>query len=62
MISDPARAKATLRRFYSDRPDSGRLAERMLYCDLRATRLYGLLQVVQQKGHYNQDFFRACQF
>ena len=62
MISDPARAKATLRRFYSDRPESGRLAERMLNCDLRATRLYGLLQVRQQKVHYNQDFFRACQF
>ena len=61
MISDPARAKATLRRFYSDRPEFCRLAERMLNCDLRATRLYGLLQVSQQKVHYNQDFFRAVQ-
>lgn len=59
MISDPARAKATLRRFYSDRPESCRLAERMLNCDLRATRLYGLLQVSQQKVHRNQDFFQA---
>lgn len=58
MISDPARAKATLRRFYSDRPELCRLAERMLNCDLRATRLYGLLQVTQQNVHYNQDFFQ----
>jgi predicted nucleotidyltransferase len=59
MISDPARAKATLRRFYRDKPESRRLAEQMLACDLRATRLYGLLQVTQQKVHRNQDFFQA---
>ena len=59
MISDPARAKATLRRFYRDKPESCRLAEQMLDCDLRATRLYGLLQKTQQKIHRNQDFFQV---
>ena len=59
MITDPARAKATLRRFYRDRPESCRLAEQMLNCDVRATRLYGLLQATQQKKHRNQDFFQA---
>lgn len=59
MISDPARAKATLRRFYSGRLESSHQAERMLACDLRATRIYGLLQTQQQNVHRNQDFFRA---
>ena len=59
MISDPARAKAILRRFYRDRPESCRLAEQMLHCDLRATRLYTLLQATEQEGHRNQDFFQA---
>lgn len=57
MINDPARAAATLRRFYRDEPEKGRLAERMLGCDLRATRLYGLLQRVPVEGHRNRDFF-----
>jgi predicted nucleotidyltransferase len=61
MISDPARAKATLRRFYRGQPESYRLAEQMLKCDLRATRLYGLLQATQQKAHRNQDYFQAVQ-
>ena len=60
VISDPARAQAVLRRFYSGRKDLGCLAERMLACDLRATRLYGLLQQKPQLGHRNQDFFRDC--
>jgi hypothetical protein len=60
VISDPARAQAVLRRFYSGRKDLGCLAERMLACDLRATRLYGLLQQKPQLGHRNQDFFREC--
>ena len=59
MISDPARAKANLRRFYKSQPDSGRMAERMLACDLRATRLYGLLQTTRQRVHRNQDFFQV---
>ena len=59
VISDPARAKGTLRRFYRDRPGFCRLAEQMLYCDSRATRLYGLLQATQQKVHRNQDFFHS---
>ncbi len=59
MISDPARAKATLQRFYSGQPESCHQAERMLACDLRATRIYGLLQEHQQNVHRNQDFFRA---
>jgi len=60
VISDPARAQAVLRRFYSGRKAFGCLAERMLACDLRATRLYGLLQQKPQLGHRNQDFFRDC--
>ena len=59
MISDPARAKANLRRFYKSQPDSGRMAERMLASDLRATRLYGLLQTTRQRVHRNQDFFQV---
>jgi len=58
MIADPARGKAGLRRFYRNRPEVCRMAERMLDCDSRATRLYGLLQVNRRKGHRNQDFFR----
>jgi predicted nucleotidyltransferase len=60
VISDPARAQAVLRRFYSGRKDLGCLAESMLACDLRATRLYGLLQKNPVQGHRNQDFFREC--
>jgi predicted nucleotidyltransferase len=59
IISDPARAQATFRRFYNDQPELCRLAEQMLNCDLRATRLYGLLQTTQQKVHRNQDFFQT---
>jgi len=57
MISDPARAMATLRRFYRNDPERGKLAEQMLACDLRATRLYGVMQKVPQEGHRNRDFF-----
>lgn len=57
MISDPARARSSFRRFYRKQPELWRLAERMLDCDLRATRLYGLLQTSQQKEHRNKDFF-----
>jgi predicted nucleotidyltransferase len=59
MVSDPARAKANLRRFYKNQPDSGRMAEHMLACDLRATRLHGLLQTTRQRIHRNQDFFQT---
>ncbi|MGW8313386.1 MAG: nucleotidyltransferase [Desulfuromonadales bacterium] len=59
LIADPARAKAALRRFYRDRPQALDLAEQMLDCDLRATRLYGLLQATPCQGHSNQDFFQA---
>ena len=59
MISDPARAKAGLRRFYSNQPDLLCLAEQMFDCDLRATRLHGLLLKAQCIEHRNQDFFRA---
>lgn len=57
MISDPARASATLKRFYREKPENGELAERMLKCDLRATRIYGLLQKVSRGGYWNRDFF-----
>ncbi len=60
MISDPARGQAALRRFYGGQTDLCRLAEQMLACDLRATRLYGLMQKSPEKGHRNQDFFREC--
>jgi predicted nucleotidyltransferase len=60
MISDPARAQAILRRFYAGRKDLCCLAEKMLACDLRATRLYGLVQKAPVQGHRNQDFFRQC--
>lgn len=60
LISDPARAQAILRHFYAGQKELGCLAERMLACDLRATRIYGLLQKKPQPGHSNQDFFREC--
>lgn len=60
LISDPARAQAILRRFYAGQKEFEWLAERMLACDLRATRIYGLLQKTPVKGHRNQDFFRDC--
>jgi predicted nucleotidyltransferase len=58
MIADPARSQAALRRFYDDQDVLCRLAERMLACDLRATRIYGLMQKNPHQGHRNQDFFR----
>ncbi len=58
VIGDPSRARAVLNRFYDGQPESCRLAERMLGCDLRATRLYGLLQTVPRNVHRNQDFFQ----
>lgn len=62
VIGDPSRARAVLRRFYHDRPESCHLAEQMLNCDLRATRLYGLLQSTQRGVHSNQDFFHPVQW
>jgi predicted nucleotidyltransferase len=62
VIGDPSRARAALRRFYHDQPESCRLAERMLGCDLRATRLYGLLQSTQRDVHRNQDFFQPVRW
>ncbi len=62
MIGDPSRARAVLRRFYHGRPESCRLAERMLGCDLRATRLYGLLQASPRAAHRNQDFFHPVRW
>lgn len=61
MIDDPARAKTTFKRFYRHQPEMCRLAARMLNCDLRATRMHGLLQKTQQNVHRNQDFFRNVQ-
>ena len=58
LIDDPARAKASFRKFFRGQAELCRLAERMLHCDLRATRIYGLLQATQQDIHSNQDFFR----
>lgn len=62
LISDPSRARASLKKFYSDRPESGRLGVRMLDYDLRASRLYGLLQTAQRQGHRNRDYFRCVQY
>ncbi len=62
LISDPARARATLRRFYQGQTARCQLAERMLNCDLRVTRVYSLLQETQKRVHRNQDFFRPVQY
>ncbi|MBW2478038.1 MAG: nucleotidyltransferase, partial [Deltaproteobacteria bacterium] len=43
VFADPARARPALRRSYRNSPERCRVAEQMLACDLRATRLFGLV-------------------
>ncbi len=62
IIADPARANATLRRFYRHQKQSGVLAEKMFACDLRATRLFSLLQKIFPGQHKNRDFFEKVRF
>jgi predicted nucleotidyltransferase len=58
IISDPARATNTLRKFYRGRPTYQQLAEEMLRLDLRATRIYGLLQREHTGEYLNQDYYQ----
>lgn len=57
IINDPSRANAVLGRFYQNRPDRLRLAQRMLAVDLRATRIHSLLMTKPPSFHANRDFF-----
>ena len=58
IIADPARATSTLSKFYRYRPASQQLAEEMLHLDLRATRIYGLLQGERSGAYLNQDYYQ----
>ena len=58
VIDDPARARTVIAKFYRGQPEKKALAEQMLACDLRATRLYGLLQRSTHPGNRNQDFYQ----
>ena len=59
IIADPARATNTLRKFYRNRSTFRQLAEEMLRLDLRATRIYGLLQRKPTGEYLNQDFYQS---
>ena len=58
IIADPARATNTLRKFYRNRSAYQQLAEEMLRLDLRATRIYGLLQGERSGEYLNQDYYQ----
>ena len=58
IIADPARATFTLRKFYRNRSAYQQLAEEMLRLDLRATRIYGLLQGERSGEYLNQDYYQ----
>jgi len=58
IIADPARATNTLRKFYRNRSTFQQLAEEMLLLDLRATRIYGLLQKKPAGEYLNQDYYQ----
>jgi len=58
IISDPARATNTLRKFYRNRSTYQQLAEEMLRLDLRATRIYSLLQGERTGEYFNQDYYQ----
>ncbi len=58
IIADPARATSRLSKFYRHRPVLQRLAEEMLHLDLRATRIYGLLQGEPGGGALNRDYYQ----
>ena len=59
VIADPARATNTLRKFYRNRSTFQQLAEEMLRLDLRATRIYGLLQRQPTGEYLNQDYYQS---
>jgi predicted nucleotidyltransferase len=59
LIADPARARATLNRFYRNDQRRRELALRMLHLDLRATRLYGLTRRRAVAGGRNRDYFEV---
>jgi predicted nucleotidyltransferase len=58
IIADPARAENTLNRFYREDSARGELAKQMLQLDLRATRLYKVLQKTPLGENLNQDYFQ----
>jgi predicted nucleotidyltransferase len=58
IIADPARATNTLRKFYRHRSTFQQLAEEMLRLDLRATRIYALLQQQPSGDYLNQDYYQ----
>ena len=58
IIADPARATSTLRKFYRNSATHQRIAEEMLRLDLRATRIYGLLQKGRTGAPLNQDYYQ----
>jgi len=58
IIADPARATNTLRKFYRNRSAYQQLVEEMLRLDLRATRIYGLLQGGRSGKYLNQDYYQ----
>ena len=58
IIADPARATNTLRKFYRNRSTFQQLAEEMLRLDLRATRIYALLQQQPSGEYLNQDYYQ----
>ena len=58
IIADPARATNTLRKFYRHRSTVQQLAEEMLRLDLRATRIYALLQQQPSGDYLNQDYYQ----
>ena len=60
IIADPARATNTLRKFYRNRSAYQQLAEEMLRLDLRATRIYGLLQGERSGEYLNQDYYQPA--
>lgn len=59
IIADPARATNTLRKFYRNRSTLQQLAGEMLRLDLRATRIYGLLQSSPAGKYLNQDYYQS---
>lgn len=58
VISDPARANSSLRKFYLGNEPFGQLAVAMLHYDLRATQLHSLLQFNSAGEYRNRDFYQ----
>lgn len=62
LISNFSRVYAMLKRFYGERTERFRLAERMLACELRATCTYTLLMERWDGRNRNRDFFEEARF